>query len=348
MDLEKENRWPIVLPLYDDEVLSSWIIRNSIANGSDPISFTGALWNNWRCWSIDIDTSISITQLSILSKASKISIKKLYTATLKPFKSDTKKTMYQSWIIPLGSRNRVKTNGYFFCSECIKENRSYMKRGWRFAWSISCSKHKILLSQACPKCNFPFSPHLIKYYATSTRHCQHCGYDLANSKNVRVKNSLFNFQENLDNAATPFLLNTNTYNEQLLLLRTLITFIQRSISRPKSFNNFLKEMSISEKIDLSHFPFERKSIEERYLILNILTKICLMTLNELISTLKKSKVTKTMFIQQTVSCPTIEHIVRKLSHSGKPRKVKAFIKNQSCPTPEHIVDDMMIEILDML
>ncbi|MBK2025587.1 TniQ family protein [Francisella philomiragia] len=348
MDLEEEiHRWPVVLSIKDNEILSSWLIRNSIANGSDPISFTGAIWNNWRGWSLDIDKSVSLSQILHLSKISGVDYKKLYNSTLKSFIPDSRHG-YTPWIIPLGSRNRVKNNGFLYCNECIKDNDFYIRKSWRLAWSTACSKHKILLSNTCPICHFPFAPHLIRYYNPDIAKCQYCNGSLIGSKVYKINDDTLKLQEHLNNTEAPYLLETNSHDEQLEALRIIITLIQRAFNRPKAFNKLLKYFSISQSVVLTPTHFERKSIKERHVIFCALTKLAYSSLDDLILILRNSNITRTMFIQQITNSPSIKYISQLLDHSSKSRVSTSRSKSLLLPTPKHIVNQMMNEILRIL
>lgn len=50
---------PIKLKPLKDEILSSWLIRLSIANGMEPTSFTNAIFDEQRFWNKDVDRKIS-------------------------------------------------------------------------------------------------------------------------------------------------------------------------------------------------------------------------------------------------------------------------------------------------
>ncbi|MFE8730337.1 TniQ family protein, partial [Aeromonas hydrophila] len=47
--------WPVQISPFKDELLSSWLVRASLAHGCDPMSLTSAVWPTWRAWTVDID-----------------------------------------------------------------------------------------------------------------------------------------------------------------------------------------------------------------------------------------------------------------------------------------------------
>ena len=52
---------------YDDELLSSWLIRTAIAQGCQPLTLTHKIWGkSWRPWTSDLDLNIDSEYLQIL------------------------------------------------------------------------------------------------------------------------------------------------------------------------------------------------------------------------------------------------------------------------------------------
>ena len=61
------GNWQFNLSPLTDELLSSWLIRNAIANGSDPAHFSAAIWGKWRAWTVDFDRQTPVSKIHSLS-----------------------------------------------------------------------------------------------------------------------------------------------------------------------------------------------------------------------------------------------------------------------------------------
>ena len=70
--------------IYPNETLSSWLIRSSILNGSQPSDWTNIIFNDNRMWNKDIDRFLQKEKLARLSKVSSKTIEELTNMTLEP------------------------------------------------------------------------------------------------------------------------------------------------------------------------------------------------------------------------------------------------------------------------
>jgi hypothetical protein len=139
---------------YNNEILSSWLIRSSILNGSEPSSWTTMIFNDNKFWSKDFDRFTEDKELIKLVKGSTKSLQELKNMTLEPL---VKKILpieeinpNKTWtfIISTGKRGAYKRNGTYFCPLCIENENSFnLRREFRLAWNTSCSIHKINLLQ---------------------------------------------------------------------------------------------------------------------------------------------------------------------------------------------------------
>ena len=199
---------PINVKSLEDELLSSWLIRTAIANKTDPLGFSGGVWEDmYRFWTRDCDRYFPEEKAAPLSKYTGLLYLELQKLTLEPI---IKKITHQqnlnpkiawTWVIPTGQRNRTHVNGLHFCSHCLDDPPVYFKKQWRLSWNVACPKHEILLQLHCSKCYTVFSPHLITYTNTDFTKCQKCGFDLRQSQIIKATNDVILFQERLNEAA---------------------------------------------------------------------------------------------------------------------------------------------------
>ena len=170
--------------VFNDESLSSWLTRSSIANGSDPKSFYIALFDKYRVWNKDIDRYLPQEQAQQLSKLTSLDQQQIHNLTLEPYIKKIAKreklNRYSLWyfIIPTGRRGLSRVNGMHFCPKCLKESNPYLKKQWKLAWNVGCPIHKIKLLNKCQKCSSIFAPQLLSYDNPHIYLCTSCGFDL--------------------------------------------------------------------------------------------------------------------------------------------------------------------------
>lgn len=196
--------WPIVLPIKEDELLSSWLIRNSLANGSDPMTWTWFFWGKWRPWTIDIDRHCPKEKLMVIS-SDVFKIQSLEQATLKPtifniLGEQPPLKQAWPWVTRLGSRNRERTSGLRFCPICLKETPVYFRKLWRLSWNHTCPKHDVLLQEYCPSCSSPITPHKSDFDKPELHICKRCGFDLSLTKTECSSTKPFHVQHLLNKA----------------------------------------------------------------------------------------------------------------------------------------------------
>ena len=169
---------------FPNELLSSWIIRASFANGTDPIGLTNAIWGAWRAWTVDFDRYLAPERLAVFARATGLDADAVLAMTLEPetraIRDGELPPPTKAWrhVVPLGSRNRTRTNGLHYCPRCLAEPPVFFRKGWRFSWHTACLEHDTMLERGCPSCGMPFSPHLADYLSPDIRRCPRCGTDL--------------------------------------------------------------------------------------------------------------------------------------------------------------------------
>ncbi|NTW88539.1 MAG: TniQ family protein [Desulfobulbaceae bacterium] len=173
-------RWAVSVELLPDELFSSWLVRLSLANGSDPLAFTGAIWPGWRPWTSDVDRQPHPDRLAILAGWSSINAEFLTRATLAPIAGNIlghdpfEKNLWP-WILSTGARNRSRQGGLQYCPFCLSEDATpYYRLHWRLAWHVVCARHGCLLLDRCPVCEAPLEPHKIMAEMRSVDLCATC------------------------------------------------------------------------------------------------------------------------------------------------------------------------------
>lgn len=183
---------------YDDELLSSWLIRTAIAQGCQPLTLTHKIWGkSWRPWTSDLDISIGSEKLEILL-SNNMSQEQLLHLTLKNENNIINNRSPQGrWITKLGVRSLDRTGGLRFCPICLNQ-QAFLKKTWRLAWNVCCPQHRCLLQTFCTHCSLPFSPHKLSYNRLEIRYCARCGHDLSSQTILISSEEIFNVQVKLN------------------------------------------------------------------------------------------------------------------------------------------------------
>ncbi|MFA6193004.1 MAG: TniQ family protein [Sulfurimonas sp.] len=352
-------RIPIELKLLENEILSSWLIRNSIANGSEPSSWVSGIWHNFRAWTRDIDRHLPKDKINKLSKITSLSREQIRAMTLEPIfekiTSDRSLNPKKTWlfVIPTGNRGTTKINGMHFCKECFKEKTPYIRKEWRFAWNVACAKHKELLLCRCQNCNKAFSPHKVDYINTQIYKCTNCSYDLRLSDVIIANNEVIKFQNKLNDAVfndiidTEFpILEKNQY-ELFSTIRAFISFF-KYLKRIKKRYTLFEKINFHEELNLSKYPkgttFESMSVIDRQKLLLLVSKLFTLNIDEIKQLLTETHISKKTLLEQVfVTSKTLDYLAENLvNHNNKISSIDKSVKIK--PRSKDEVEALMDEI----
>lgn len=149
---------------FKEESFISWFCRTAFANGTDSKSLALSIWKKDSILHRDLDRFIPNNFVYELLRVSSLNFKELKDLTLESIidkinSSKSSNPYKKSFLInPLGQKGKVRTNGIYFCPNCLKKTIPYINKYWRFSWFIACPIHKNLLILNCEKCNYVFSP----------------------------------------------------------------------------------------------------------------------------------------------------------------------------------------------
>jgi len=362
--LSSGNFKPVNLCPLDDEILSSWIIRNSIANGSDPSSWAGAIWPNWRAWTRDLDRSIPTPKMQVLSKASGVSMQSLKDMTLEPTVErvlNCKHLNYKKawpWVVPTGGRNKAKVNGLHYCPLCLSNKPSYFRKSWRLSWVIACPIHQSLLLNKCPCCNQSISPHLVSYLKTDVTRCVSCEFDLTLSTTSCVDPDAFWLQGLLTQSLRrtkdfKFPLNINEVAELFDVVRYLMAFFQHSLKDKKPFRLLHQKLKI-DNLNTYYKPLAGVRIEarvylERHFLMIATARLLKLNLSEISKLFAEVNITRQMFMIGKTSSKVIHQIKSVLPDNSNVGYVSPSFSKSAIKARSKIeVDALMAEILPYL
>lgn len=353
------------------ELLSSWIIRNSILNGTDPLGFAGGVWCKTRVWTKDIDRYLSIEERRQLQKLTPLSLSQIQNMTLEPIYTKLinpdaiNSNKHWDYIIPTGIRNRTKTNGLHYCPLCLKESTPYLKKHWRLSWNCVCEKHLILLHLNCDNCNHCFSPHLITYTDTDFTKCQYCHSSLVDKKIISIQPSVLELQRFLNLSLQDEKINPNSYpiidqniSDLFATVRGLMLFF-RDLTHLKSYHSYkddlFKEMNYSYKAlkkekEFSKINIDALPVNQRYQLLEIISHLFQFSLLDIISMLKKIDISKQLFTRSIkIYSPTLMKISKSLiNRPKKPSRKPSHIYSEYQPHSKEEIELLMDKIRDYL
>jgi len=352
------TRWPIILRPKRDELLSSWLIRSSIALGTDPVSLSSVIWGDWRPWTVDIDRSVDSEKLEALAKLTGLNRSKFENMTLRPIVEqilgesslDVKKAW--PWVIPTGNRNRTRTNGLHFCPLCLSEATVYFRKSWRYAWNVGCHEHGVRLVGNCPSCNAVISPHLATYKDHELSRCMFCHFDLTLSLSTKVHPDAMWLQILMNEALKGRFDNVPTSIpdevELFEIVHYLIMFFLNSMRPLKPYKRLHQSLGIDasefRKTPATGVRIEAAIVAERESLMVAVARLLKLPVGDAIHLLASCGVTQQMFMIRKTKSKFIERIKNSLvSNSKAPFESKRASQGYKPRTKEE-VDHLMSEI----
>lgn len=198
------SKWGVPVPLFPDELLTSWLVRAALAHGCDPLVLTDWLWPKWRIWTTDLDRGLSPERLSVLAKASGVAVSAFEATCLRTIITAVASEPFEDsaiwpWVLALGSRNRKRQGGLQYCPLCLKEDKKpYYRVHWRLAWHTCCLQHGVSLLDRCPHCAAAIEPHRLSAFDGDVALCATCKRDLRDAEPSRYHPGSLAFQQAAD------------------------------------------------------------------------------------------------------------------------------------------------------
>lgn len=353
----------IELHPYEDETLTSWLIRNAIANGSEPRSFAIAVFKKDSTWYRDIDRYLPPEKAIRISRLCSLSLQEIRALTLEPLvqklsHKSLKDNPYSKWqfITPIGLKGAIRTNGFYFCPKCLADDGAYLKKEWKLAWVIACPIHKNLLLLSCEKCGQIFSPHKIVYQSPHLHICTNCGFNLSISSTESVNYEVLFFQEELlDIAFHGF--TTSRFpiieadKKDLFLTLTLFLSLFVHINQKEKYTEIFKRLKTENKHSFrssNNTTFARMHIKDKEHLLCVVSRLFKMPLDDIISLFKEIGMTQYGLKRTFKSIsPTVNHILNHLDNKVifKPSRKLA---REISPKSKEEVDRLLDEIKDYI
>ena len=311
--------WPVPVYPYQDELLSSWLVRAALVHGCEPMSLTSALWPGWRSWTMDIDRYLVEERLQSLSLSSGLRRDEISVMTLlhhldgRVFINGRSPSLL-SWVIAIGSRNRQHKMGVQCCPDCLRASEPYFRWQWRLAWYTCCPEHQRELVGNCPACQTPIQYHRVSAQTPHIGICFSCGYDFRGAETPRVETDKIGFQELASRVFESGTVDWGTRQipsvDWFVLVKLLINLIRRSVTRHLHAHSHVADFVQSTGIDLAsiQLPPTRLSIEllpitQREPLFAAAAHMLSLGSDDLLQLLKDSGVSRNTLIDNMSACP---------------------------------------------
>jgi len=170
-----------------NELLTSWLARVAVHSGCEPLVLTGAIWPEWRIWTVDADRQLSPEHAQAAALWFTLPVEAVCACTLmevgeKLHGCAAPNRPLWPWIITQGNRNRLRRAGLPFCPKCLADDpQPYYRLEWRLAWMVGCELHGARLVDRCDRCHAICEPHRSTAATGDLAHCVECGFDLRRS-----------------------------------------------------------------------------------------------------------------------------------------------------------------------
>ena len=287
----------MILPVhpqpFEDELLSSWMVRLSLSNGwhlhtfySKVLGYNGPIWNR------DIDRFQQPELYSCLSNATHVDITKIKELSLHSYYgilfANNPDAANHHWIMPIGVYHRIRRcAGLQVCPICLrKDSVPRYRKHWRLAFVSICHIHKVKLIDRCPFCGAIIEFHRLGL-GTKNKFlpdeniclCHKCGGDLrgaeADGLDCYDGNTITSYIELLDRfyCGVPdignetFAMSLSYYEGLRVLVKTILHPYARSFRRYVS-----NVIGCNDELSTyKHKQFEYYPVQER---LNVMLMLC--------------------------------------------------------------------------
>lgn len=195
--------WPAHLKPKDDELLTSWLVRLSIAHGLNLSRFFSIVFSDVKAlkddvWIRDLDKFAATEMLEVLAKKTCTSIARVRATGLAAYEGvlfdRCNPNGHLTWIMPVGVDYAIeRMPGLQFCPLCLAEDKEpYFRRSWRLSFVVLCTKHRVPMLSRCVECGAAVAFHKpltgieLDLPSHSITLCHSCKADLRNSSSFTI------------------------------------------------------------------------------------------------------------------------------------------------------------------
>lgn len=160
--------WPVRLKIFDDESLTSWLMRMAYEYGYPKAYIFCSIALERRIYPfLDLDVKLTNDDLVTLSGLSGQPLERIQQSTFNNFQglffhfTKNIKIWLDSRISPPPKRQRIS-----ICPTCLTSEdyeHPYLRKEWRLTYNTVCQQHKLKLIDMCPICfnHFHLTDHFI-------------------------------------------------------------------------------------------------------------------------------------------------------------------------------------------
>ncbi|RXJ54560.1 TniQ family protein [Candidatus Marinarcus aquaticus] len=355
---------PVKLIPHEHELISSWLIRLSFANGISLRRLSQLIFDNSSLIQKDIDKYLNKDTINKISQVTEIPKNHIYTLTLQYSISNI---YYQqpitqskwSWVIPTGGKYILKTHGLQFCPECLYDKGIMFSHFSRLSWNICCEKHKRLLHSKCPKCNHPYAPQLIEpNYELSL--CIYCGFDLSTIEDsLCISSEAIELQQFLNQCfltnkipSSKYQILDKSIKEVFYTVRVIVQFLYRIRNKTSLLQNLKDELHIkflTYNFQTEPKPLDTLSSQKRMVLMHNVSLLLKQPILNVEKCLLSQRITYRQLFGSNNSIPhsqTIKFLCKslKIRTANQPTKQPTIIK----PKSKEEVDTLMYHIEEYL
>jgi hypothetical protein len=195
---------------FEDELLSSWLIRLAHALGYKAETLCRILFGRGHAlWCRDVDALPEQEIHEVLSCVTGVPRERVRATTLTAWIEDLSPPSGQrgsiAWLLPLGIYHRTRRlPGLMFCPQCLRQGQPYFRRTWRLAFVTACRTHGVDLLERCGHCEAVLAPHRTDLHPDGLppregvlTSCWNCGHALANSPTATAAKELVMLTDHL-------------------------------------------------------------------------------------------------------------------------------------------------------
>jgi hypothetical protein len=189
--------WPYRPKREPDELFSSWLWRIARGLGAPPKRFTREVVGPDLT---DIDSDVSDTAIERLAFLSGQTREHLLRGTMRPdvtpdpgdLRGRVQQRLLRHGDLVLNRSRRGRRRGIpviQYCPVCLRRDRAYLRRGWRFSLEVACFDDGCFLLDACWRCGALLDP-LAQTVPSDEFICIKCAAPLARAPSLSVRDSV--------------------------------------------------------------------------------------------------------------------------------------------------------------
>jgi len=175
--------WPLHVKPYDDELLSSWVVRLSRVYGMEASRFGASIGRYAAFWNRDIDKGLDDNLVESLSDRTATSPARALETTFSGYRGFPIQELYgnglSAWILSIGLRGGRRQRSWLqYCPYCLQDDEDpYFRRSWRLVFVTVCPPHHCRLLDRCAACAAPCNLHQVPSDAHAITCCYRCQFD---------------------------------------------------------------------------------------------------------------------------------------------------------------------------